>query len=40
MMQVWLELLSPLNALVREENELIMQAEAIISSTSYHANVL
>ncbi len=36
----WLDLMYPLNAVVGEENELIQQAEAIISSTTYHANVL
>lgn len=37
---LWVEYILPLNAMVHEENELIQQAEAIICSTTYHANVL
>jgi hypothetical protein len=35
---VWLALILPLNTVVAEENELIYQAEAIITSTSFFVN--
>ena len=35
---VWLKLVAPLNTIVAEENELINQAEAIITSTSFFVN--
>jgi hypothetical protein len=35
---VWLKLIAPLNTIVAEENELINQAEAIITSTSFFVN--
>lgn len=35
---LWVDLMAPVNTVVGEENELLMQAEAIIASTTYHAN--
>ncbi len=35
---VWLKLIVPMNTIVAEENELINQAEAIITSTSFFVN--
>jgi hypothetical protein len=35
---VWLKLIVPMNTVVAEENELINQAEAIITSTSFFVN--
>lgn len=35
---MWVDLLAPLNTVVAEENELITQAEAIITSTSFFSN--